>query len=185
LGTLLKEIAAGKSLFFDNEEASLEFIPGNFRLGFKDREHMLTTYFIDNACFLLEKESIPIQEVKFREIEDALRKKLPRHNQPKEGLKEACKSILKVNLGGGFSPILQVYAPIFLKLHKIDVQKGKVFVYLYCHRLIKKSEVKVNLYGCENRGEGTLDEQVVQWRRDKVQELAARSGNNDQHFKKN
>jgi hypothetical protein len=86
--------------------------------------------------------------------------KLPRHNQPKEGLKEACKSILKVNLGGGFSPILQVYAPIFLKLHKIDFQKEKVFVYLYCHKLIKKEEVKVNLYGYDNRGEGTFAEQV-------------------------
>jgi Restriction endonuclease len=73
---------------------------------------------------------------------------------------EACKSILKINLGGGFSPILQVYAPIFLKLHKIDIRKGKVFIYLYCHKLIKKGEVKVNLYGYDNRGEGTFDEQV-------------------------
>jgi hypothetical protein len=152
LGTLLNEIAAGEPLIFDNEKASLEFIPGNFHLGFKNRQYMFTTYLIDNACFLLEKESIPIQEAKFGDIEDALRNKLSRHNQPKEGLREACKSILKVNLGGGFSPIIQVYAPVFLKLHKIYIRKGKIFVYLYCHKLIKKSEVKANLHGYDNRG---------------------------------
>jgi hypothetical protein len=29
------------------------------------------------------------------------------------------------------------------------------------------------------------EQQQIQWRRDKAQELAARSRNNDQHFKKN
>jgi hypothetical protein len=140
LSTLLGQIAASELLTFGNEQASLESITTNFKINFKDRQYMTSTYLMDNACYLLEKGSTPTQESKFREIEQALQTKLQRHTRPKEGLNEACKSILKINLGGAYSPHVLVYAPIFLKVHKIDVKKRRIIVYLYCHRFIKKTE---------------------------------------------
>jgi hypothetical protein len=159
LDSLLSRVARGESLNFDKEEASFEFISSNLKLGFKDRQYMFTTYLSDNPCYLLDGG--PTNESKFRTIENVLRVKLPRHAQPKESLNEACKSMLNISLGGAYHPHIRVYTPIFLKLQSIEFKNRRVFVYLYCHKRIEKNNVKLNLHGKDDLGEGTFDKQIT------------------------
>jgi hypothetical protein len=159
LDTLLNHVAKEELLSFDKQKASFEFVSSSFNLGFKNRQYMRTTYLIDNPSYLLERGHT--QETVFRDIEDTLRLKLTRHRYPKESLNEACKSILNINLGGAYSPHICVYAPIFLKLQATEIKNRKISVYLYSHKRIEKDEVKVNLHGKDDVGEGTFDKQLT------------------------
>lgn len=158
LDSFLTDLAKQKLLSFNKQKASFEFISSSFKLEFKNRQYMRSTYLIDNPCYLLEKG--PTREQVFRNIEDKLRLKLPRHRCPKEGLKEACKSILNINLGGAYSPHIHVYAPIFLKLKTTEIKNGRIYVFLYSHKRIEKHEVKVNLHSKDEFGGETYDEQL-------------------------
>jgi Restriction endonuclease len=163
-------MTAKEELVVGGERASLELMEESLLVDFKDRRSMARTFYVDSPCYLLTRSGRGGTR-ELEQIERVLRQRLPRHDNPQESMRTACRSLLGVNFGGAYHPHIWIFAPIFIKVESIRIENNKIVVRLYRSKNIKRNRIHVTLFGKDDRGEATFSERLNQFHSTKIKDI--------------
>jgi hypothetical protein len=153
LQNLIGQITIGRQIRLGTINASLEWMKNKPRYAFKMRAYVKQEYHIDEACHIFSRSGEYNDEID--NIIQGL-EPLISENQAYRDLRDALRSLLDVEFGTpAFSPFVQVFAPIYVRIEEYKTDIGKIEVKISSAAEANLSKIKLLIFGEDENAKPT------------------------------